>query len=992
MQSLTVNDTEVAAQITNGKYSFIADRDVSVKGLFSAVQYAVTGKVNARNDNYEGLSVEFLKEGQAFPAIVGENGSYSISVEAGIYSIRVTHPDFEDVYRDNVVISGACVMEDIEIDSYAMGDSPVAGAKAKNNWYASAGTYISTGGSQDVLYCTEIAAREYIIQADVQYISGTGVPRVGFIVGQDADWITCVSFNLVVPDTDYLDLLRFQTNAMSVWEFTDIASSHNDCGIRGEGLTMTIMRKGNDLFVYFNGHLTRTYRDHAYLHGKGEMAVGFFCDNAKVQFSNAKFTEELSDLEGMLKAAERDIPSETRKDIDVIILGGQSNAVGYTVASQLLAKDPELYHRAKNGFENCYIKYKSDLNLSYHFEKVNQRCGTNAECFGPELGIAAYYTEHYPDRELYIIKCAWGGTRLFDQWISDSSWRQTENLYSEFIGFVDEALEQLKGLNLNPQIVSFCWMQGESDGVESVVANSYYDRLSALVNDVRARYAEYAKYEEISFVDAFINEIRSWPLADRINAQKSAHAQTCNYNFVIDTIAEQINGNSEPFGGIDHYDSLPMVKLGKLFGEKSYDVEKRQDKTVEYAKYERNQTSVDISQDIDGRFSEGSYTRYHLSDKIVVSIDVALNDVRFGSDGVSVRFGVGGNSYPVILSAGGIPITDNLDLSDFLWRMAKTEEGYHVELHVPYLVFGSGVVAESITVDVELLGNNNTFGEILGDSSVGDVKARGVWSGTENSVTSDFGRVNTLYFKNKQGTEYIIQAKLTYLGGTAIPRPGLIIAQDSDWITCFSFNLIEERGDWFGILRVDKNASVWEYDDASNQFVVGSGIRRDGLTVTVVRQGKHLQIYMGRTLVYNKDCKFLDDTTVSAAGLFTDCAMVKFENFVYEDDLSKLKELLNGSAGRNSELKTLVCGNRMEKMRESMQLLMKSGKLTVDGGWSVMDGYVPTDINGNALNLTVVCKKNEVRAFVDGIFVSNYTYQMPRFGGGAGGRGSTPSE
>ena len=54
-----------------------------------------------------------------------------------------------------------------------------------------------------------------------------------------------------------------------------------------------------------------------------------------------------------------------------------------------------------------------------------ERSGVYSWLFGPELALAAYLSENYPDEQFYIIKYAIGGTAMDTQWnATNSSTRQ----------------------------------------------------------------------------------------------------------------------------------------------------------------------------------------------------------------------------------------------------------------------------------------------------------------------------------------------------------------------------------------------------------------------------------------------------------------------------------------------------------------------------------------------------------------------------------------
>ena len=124
------------------------------------------------------------------------------------------------------------------------------------------------------------------------------------------------------------------------------------------------------------------------------------------------------------------LPDGGGKEVSVILLGGQSNASGCSLDEYLKKNvSPEKYAEYQNGYDNVYINYLSGANHSNAFVKCATLQGELAGAFGPELGLADKLHELYPDRTFFIIKCAWGGTNLFEQWLSPSSDGKTGDLY-----------------------------------------------------------------------------------------------------------------------------------------------------------------------------------------------------------------------------------------------------------------------------------------------------------------------------------------------------------------------------------------------------------------------------------------------------------------------------------------------------------------------------------------------------------------------------------
>ena len=267
------------------------------------------------------------------------------------------------------------------------------------------------------------------------------------------------------------------------------------------------------------------------------------------------------------------LPDGGGKQARVILLGGQSNASGCSRDDYLQKNvSPEKYDEYKKGFDNVYINYLSGPNMSEGFVKCATLQGELEGGFGPELGIADKLHEMYPDETFFIIKCAWGGTNLFEQWLSPSSFGKTGKLYRQFVEFVNTSLKYLTDKNYDIKIEAMCWMQGESDSFSKSNATDYEKRLSNFINDIRNEFKSYASNDEIAFVDAYIadNPVY-WVYCDQVNASKKAVAESSDANVVIDTISHGLSCSEEPEESPDmaHYDSMSEIKLGHLFAEEA---------------------------------------------------------------------------------------------------------------------------------------------------------------------------------------------------------------------------------------------------------------------------------------------------------------------------------------------------------------------------------------------------------------------------------------
>ena len=265
------------------------------------------------------------------------------------------------------------------------------------------------------------------------------------------------------------------------------------------------------------------------------------------------------------------LPDGKGKAATVILLGGQSNASGCSLDEYLKRNvSPEKYAEYQNGYDNVYINYLSGANTSQGFVKCASMQGEVPGGFGPELGLAEKLSQMYPDRTFFIIKCAWGGTNLYDQWLSPSSKGKTGTLYKQFVAYVESSMEYLISKNYDVKIEGMCWMQGESDAFMVETAENYGEHLHNFIEDIRKEFSEYAAEDGIAFVDAYIAANPNfWVYYEGVNRGKLAVSQRSDKNVLVDTIAAGLDCSKEPEENPDvpHYDSMSQIKLGHLFAE-----------------------------------------------------------------------------------------------------------------------------------------------------------------------------------------------------------------------------------------------------------------------------------------------------------------------------------------------------------------------------------------------------------------------------------------
>lgn len=278
-----------------------------------------------------------------------------------------------------------------------------------------------------------------------------------------------------------------------------------------------------------------------------------------------------------------------KKTARVIILSGQSNAVGVGHSEYLPRHFGEektsLYRR---GFEKVKIMFFSHNHKSDGFVPVRLGLAErDRDTFGPEVGIAEYFSETHPEEELFIIKCAFGGMSLCRDFLSPSGGEdyapdafadQYDNIleaicegkpvksgwsYNELVRIIRSGVAMLCDMGYEPGICGFCWMQGESDALDEQSTLSYRKHYSALLSDLKCEFG--GLFETCAFVDAGISD--KWPFYIEMNQLKKDFAAEAKDRRYIDTLALGLTTEHEPEAEPDiyHYDSDSVVRLGRRF-------------------------------------------------------------------------------------------------------------------------------------------------------------------------------------------------------------------------------------------------------------------------------------------------------------------------------------------------------------------------------------------------------------------------------------------
>ena len=280
---------------------------------------------------------------------------------------------------------------------------------------------------------------------------------------------------------------------------------------------------------------------------------------------------------------ETEPPTPAVKTRRVILLSGQSNAVGHSLERFLPDKAGKIsdqrYQEMKKGYSNIKMIYSNNPFQSVaeglrqpdsvsEFIPVTFGYGVkpaSGTTFGPEVGLAEALNKTFPGEEFYIIKCATGGSNLRNQWNPANS-GQAKNLYDEMLSFTDAALKKLTADGSRAEIVAFLWMQGEGDS-GYIPGSEYIKIFDALIGGFEKKFDSYLPAKGMAVVQAGISS--QWSGYTRMNDAKKEWAEKEDRRYYVDTLDLSRNLDIHDSGQADlsHYDAAAEIVLGNRFAE-----------------------------------------------------------------------------------------------------------------------------------------------------------------------------------------------------------------------------------------------------------------------------------------------------------------------------------------------------------------------------------------------------------------------------------------
>lgn len=150
--------------------------------------------------------------------------------------------------------------------------------------------------------------------------------------------------------------------------------------------------------------------------------------------------------------------SMTAQDVDVYLIGGQSNATGQGYVRNI----PASFWLDTN----VLFYYSRFLNKGEGGERWRSLCQASEtkDKFGVELSLGTKLQKLYPERRVALIKHALSGSNLYEQWDpGNRSGDVRGEEYAKFVETVHNAIKDLERQGFRPVIRAMVWQQGEAD-------------------------------------------------------------------------------------------------------------------------------------------------------------------------------------------------------------------------------------------------------------------------------------------------------------------------------------------------------------------------------------------------------------------------------------------------------------------------------------------------------------------------------------------------
>lgn len=235
------------------------------------------------------------------------------------------------------------------------------------------------------------------------------------------------------------------------------------------------------------------------------------------------------------------------KNYKIVILAGQSNAVGQAKTKDFLIEYKQLQTNIK-----IWDGSECDDFMKNKWMCVQTGFGTDTARTGSEISFAKAITQKFPNDSIRIIKAAWSATSIAECWLSPSvGIGYRGNFYRNFFDMsVNPALQSIINHGNTYEIAGILWMQGESDALTLPFANAYGYNLTHFIQDLRKDLETSA----MPFIIAKIDDSPTWPYCAIVRQAEDSVATNIPNIGIFDTKDFETDGA--------HYYPAGIIKIG----------------------------------------------------------------------------------------------------------------------------------------------------------------------------------------------------------------------------------------------------------------------------------------------------------------------------------------------------------------------------------------------------------------------------------------------
>lgn len=265
--------------------------------------------------------------------------------------------------------------------------------------------------------------------------------------------------------------------------------------------------------------------------------------------------------------------------VDLLIVAGQSNAVGYDANPDKLPRDeldkqvmfwwrcgdpPPDRHDSMSGGRWTHLQPQplGDPQKPRQGRQYGNFAQTTGG-FGPEIGLARTIASIEKQR-LAVVKVAFSGTGLKRDW-NHADPGSGGACYRALVSETQAAIAaaQRDGISLRPR--AFCWVQGESDANQEH-ASHYADNLGAMLNALR-RDLKTPQLAALIAVNTKFGAGKNAFMPVIVEQQKLLASR--------DTLCQYVDTSAATIANSAHYDTQGTLDVGRWFAESLRELEAR---------------------------------------------------------------------------------------------------------------------------------------------------------------------------------------------------------------------------------------------------------------------------------------------------------------------------------------------------------------------------------------------------------------------------------